>query len=115
VATALPRYFGYGSSVREVYADSYSDAEWDNIIYNEVANSRPVYLSGANASAGHAFVCDGYDGNKRYHINWGWGGASNGYYLLTNLTPGSQGIGGSDSGYNSYRDAIIGIEPVNFA
>ena len=115
VADALRNYFGYGSSVQYISAYNYSDSDWDQTIYNEMANGRAVYLSGANASAGHAFVCDGYDGNRRYHINWGWGGQSNGYYLLTNLTPGSQGIGGSDDGYNSYRDAVIGIEPENYA
>ena len=115
VATALTRYFGYGQSVRYISASDYSDSEWDQTIYNEMAAGRAVYLSGANATAGHAFVCDGYDGNRRYHINWGWGGQSNGYYLLTNLAPGSQGIGGSDDGYNSYRDAVVGIEPVNYA
>ena len=32
---------------------------------------------------GHAFVVDGYDSNNNVHINWGWGGGSNGYYSLS--------------------------------
>ncbi len=114
VADAMKAYFGYGASVQYVQQSNYTNTQWDNLLYNELANDRPFYISGANSEAGHAFVCDGYDGKGYYHINWGWGGSSDGYYLLTNLTPGSQGIGGSSDGYNSYVDAIIGIEPENF-
>ena len=115
VAEALRNYFGYGNSVRYVSATNYSDSDWDALIYDEIARGCPVYLSGANDEAGHAFVTDGYDGSRHYHINWGWGGSNNGYYLLTALNPGDeQGIGGSSGGYNAYRDAIVGIEPENY-
>ena len=113
VDDALRNYFGFGSSVRYV-SNASSDEEWDAIIYAEIAEGRPIYISGANSEAGHAFVCDGYDGNRLYHINWGWGGLSDGYYYLSNLTPGQQGIGGSGDGYNGYREIIIGIEPENY-
>ena len=114
VAEALKKYFGYGSSVQYTMQSYYSNDAWDELLYNELAQRRAFYLSGANAEVGHAFVCDGYDGDRHYHINWGWGGQSDGYFLLTNLTPGSQGIGGSDDGYNNGVEAIIGIEPENF-
>ncbi len=116
VATALRNYFGYGSSVRDVLEATFSNDDWDALLYGELAAGRPFYLSGANSEVGHAFLCDGYDGNRYYHINWGWGGSSDGYYLLSNLAPNSQGIGGSTSsdGYNSGVEAIIGIEPENF-
>ena len=116
VYNALRNYFGFGSSVRYVsYNDVQSDDQWDELVYNELAQGRPLYISGSNSEAGHAFVCDGYDGSRRFHINWGWGGTSDGYYYLTNLTPGQQGIGGSSDGYNAYREIIIGIEPENYA
>lgn len=114
VANALKNYFGYGESVRYVSRWSYTNAEWDALIYNELMNDRPVYMSGANSGGGHAFVCDGYDGRRNYHINWGWGGSSDGYYLLSKLTPGQQGIGGTNDGYNSGQDVVIGIEPEHF-
>lgn len=113
VYNSLRNYFGFGNSVRYV-SDASSDDEWDQLIYDELAEGRPVYISGANSEGGHAFVCDGYDGNRLYHINWGWGGLSDGYYYLSNLTPGQQGIGGSGDGYNGWREIIIGIEPENY-
>lgn len=115
VVDALKKYFGYGESVRYVYQAAYSNTDWDALLYAELANGNPFYLSGYNSQGGHAFVCDGYDGNHRFHINWGWGGSSDGYYLLNKLTPGSQGIGGTTDGYSNGEAAIIGIEPENYS
>ena len=35
-----------------------------------------------SCSINHAFVIDGRDSEGRYHINFGWNGADNGYYAL---------------------------------
>ncbi len=116
VYNALRNYFGFGNSVRYVSYQNYTtDEQWDEVCYQELAEGRPFYISGANADVGHAFVCDGYDGARRYHINWGWGGQSDGHYYLSDLNPGQQGIGGSNDGYNQYRECIMGIEPENYA
>ena len=114
VYTALKDYFGYGESVRYYSNSETTDVQWDQIVYSDIAAGRPIYISGSNSSGGHAFCADGYDGNRHFHINWGWGGTSDGWYLLTNLTPGQQGIGGSSDGYNNYRNVITGIEPENY-
>ena len=112
---AFINYFGYGSSVRFVtYQDVTTDDGWDAVAYGEISAGRPFYVSGSNGSGGHAFVCDGYE-SQRYHINWGWGGKSDGYYYFSNLTPGDgQGTGGSDSGYNGGKQIVIGLEPENY-
>jgi len=116
VAEAMNNYFGYGGNARFVdQSNNYNETTWDALIYNELAAGRVVYLSGYNQdySSGHAFVCDGYDGNHCFHINWGWGGSSNDYFLLTALNPSQQGIGGSEdgSGFTYGQAAIIGCEP----
>lgn len=112
VVTAIKNYFGYSA---DAYLWNYTnDTEADAVMYAEMEAGRPVYVSGANATVGHAFVCDGYE-NKRFHINWGWGGQSDGLYYLSNLTPGDgQGIGGSDDGYNSYKNFLIHMEPKDY-
>ena len=110
---ALKDYFGYPNAPQYVYRSSYTTEEWDELIYNELKCGRPV-LYGANTSAagsGHEFICDGYDGHGLYHINWGWGGQSDGYFRLQALRPSDQGTGGS-SGYGGYsleHDAVIGV------
>ncbi len=109
VPDALKKYFGYPSTCRAVNRSDVSEEKFDETVYAELAKGDPVYLSGSNGSGGHAFVCDGYDGNLCYHINWGWGGGSDGYFLLANLKPGSPGIGGSPGGYSDGQTAIVGM------
>ena len=114
VVDACKNYFGYGNSVQYMNQFS-SEDELDRLVYTELAAGRPVYLGGYTGNwEGHAFLTCGYE-NQRYYINWGWGGQSDGFYYLTNLTPGDgQGIGGSDSGYSTGRSIIIGLEPENY-
>ncbi len=81
IFNALIKYFNYSPLTREIYIDDMTDEEWDSLIYNELSNSRPVEYS-IHQESGHAVVCDGYDGNGYYHINFGWSGSSDGYYLL---------------------------------
>ena len=106
-------YFGLSNSASQIYRKTVTSEAWDNIIYDEVSSYRPVVVSGRNASAGHAFLCDGYDGNGLYHINWGWGGTSNGFFHLNRLNPDSQGIGGSNDGYNEDNYILVGLELKN--
>ena len=112
VPVALKAYFNYSNeTVLKNRSDYSSNDAWESLIYNELSNSRPVYYSGRNSSGGHAFVCDGYDGSGYYHINWGWSGTSDGYFLLTALDPNQQGTGGSSSGYNQNQAALINAQP----
>lgn len=111
VVTALKNYFGYDAGTHYVWRSSYSDDAWDELIYNELANGRPVHYSGQGSEGGHAFVCDGYDGGGYYHINWGWGGYCDANFLLSDLTPTGFGIGGSGGGFNADQGAIIGAKP----
>ncbi|MGM9804242.1 MAG: thiol protease/hemagglutinin PrtT [Muribaculaceae bacterium] len=108
---AFINYFDYDKSLTHTYRIFYSPSEWNGLVYNEVANGRPVYYSGRNSSSGHAFVCDGYSSDNFFHINWGWGGLSDGYFKLSALNPSAQGAGGSSSGYNSDQMIIYGFAP----
>ena len=110
-AKALVNYFGYDAGTRYVTRSKYTAEAWDEIIYNELADGRPVYYSGQSPDVGHAFVCDGYDGDGYYHINWGWGGYCDGNFLLDDLTPSGQGTGGGSGGYNRSQGAIVGAKP----
>lgn len=115
IANALKTYFGYDKgAARQARSQFNSQEAWNNMIYSELQNVGPVILNGQSAEGGHCFVCDGYDGNGYYHINWGWGGLSDGYFLLDYLTPGETGTGGGSGkydGYNMQQDAVTGIMP----
>ncbi len=108
---ALIEYFNYDKGITYQSRSWYGLYDWENLIYDNLKTCGPVILGGQSGEGGHEFVCDGYSKDGYFHINWGWGGMSNGYFLLTALDPGSQGIGGSSSGYNFNQDAIVGIRP----
>lgn len=116
VATALKEYFDYNATTQYVSRSFYSYETWRDIIYYELSQNRPVVYGGSAADNGHAFVCDGYqyDGmTDLFHINWGWSGNSDGYFVLSVLNPSQQGAGGSPtaSAYTFGQEAIIGIQP----
>ena len=113
IPNAISTYFGYKRSAHCEYRENYSTQGWNNLVYSELAEGRPVIYSGSKASGGHAFICDGYDGEGMFHINWGWDGMSNGYYLLNVLNPDAQGTGSASEAYGYiYSQYIVaGIEP----
>lgn len=110
-AKSLVRYFDYDKGIRVLRRDCYGYEEWIGMIYNELSAGRPVMYAGTNDEGSHAFVCDGYRSDDYFHINWGWGGLSDGYFLLTALEPSEQGTGGSSAGYNLDQQVIMGIRP----
>lgn len=112
VPKALISYFGYDKDTKFAYRNDYSYQEWVNLMYNELSRG-PVLYSGQSAGGGHAFVCDGYAEDDYFHINWGWGGNSNGYFKLSILSPSSQGIGGSSTndGYGFSQGAMVNVHP----
>lgn len=76
----------------------------------ELDGGNPVFYGGSSDSGGHAFVLDGYTDNGYFHVNWGWIGYCNGYFLLSALNPDGQGAGGSAGGYNNGQDALVGLK-----
>lgn len=102
------KYFGFSKKIKKAYRDNYTTAEeWNELIYNELKESRPVLYSGQTSyNSGHQFICDGYDGNGYFHINWGWGGWTDGYYLLSDLTPSDRESG---NGYNTGQDIVYNL------
>ena len=114
--SALANNFGYDADLmKNLYRFSFTVKEWSTIIDNELLNKRPILYSGSSSSGGHAFVCDGADGNGLYHINWGWNGYQDGYFDITILNPekGGTGSGTAVDGYNRNCQMIIGIQPDN--
>lgn len=112
MAQGLARNFGYDNTLTYAQREWYTLDVWQKMIYDVLATGYPVYYDGANPdnSAGHAFVVDGYQSNGFFHLNWGWGGLSDGYFLLSALDPSAQGTGGSTAGYDRAQGAILGLK-----
>lgn len=112
---ALREIFGYPTA--ENVDQLLYQEDWEAMMYKEIHEGRPMVYSGyrtiESSMLGHAFVLDGYeshaDGNY-FHFNWGWGGSSNGYYLL-NVEGETVNFGANKNPYSMVQDAVIGIEP----
>ena len=106
------KFFEYDQNARLLFKtddlgyENYSNTQWGNLIQTELEAGRPiVYLAYDNyTGAGHAFNVDGYDGNGNYHINWGWNGRGNGYFVLNAFTYG-------DYTFGTGQQMVIGIQP----
>ena len=119
IAVALKNYFGYSETTTHLERCKYTYTNWVKMIYNELKEGRPVLYAGQAVDNGHGFVCDGYqydDENDTdlFHINWGWSGSGDGYFVLSVLNPDQQGTGGSatNSAYTFEQEAIVGIQKV---
>ncbi len=108
----LTSYFNYDPGLEFLTLSKTTPEAFNHMLIEELQASRPVYLQGGPLGYGHAFVCDGYNGQGHFHINWGWEGKSDGYYLITGLTPAQQGTGGgSSSGYSENLKMLRHIMP----
>jgi hypothetical protein len=102
VTYALKQFFGYSKSLYAMEKSKTTPELWNALIKAEIKAGRPVIYTGYSKT-GHDFIVDGCKG-EYFHINWGWGGNSNGYFLLDNLIV-------ADRNYSSSQMAIFGIEP----
>lgn len=108
---ALSRYFDYKSSIQSAYREDYNSVSWKNLIRAELRAGRPIIYGSRDVDlGGHAFVCDGFDGDF-FHFNWGWSGDYNGFYRISALSPGiNDGIEPLYS-FDNDHSLVIGIEP----
>lgn len=90
VPEPMTEYFSYSPDAEYVSRGGDCDGwksrdEWENLMRNEIEESRPFYYEayyveqggwgGQENWYGHAFVCDGYDeATNSFHFNWGWSG-----------------------------------------
>ncbi len=58
-------------------------------ISDNIIEALPVHLAVVNPdwTMGHNVVIDGYNTDEFYHLNFGWGGSYNGWYLLPDEVP----------------------------
>lgn len=81
VPGAMASYFDYNYCVQK-QRNSYSLANWINLLKAEFDLGRPVYYSGHSDEGGHAFVADGYDEEDFISFNFGWSGSDDNFYAV---------------------------------
>ena len=109
VPAAMANYFGYNPGISyKKRSEVASQEEFDRIVAEEIKAGRPVLYCGQDVTAGHAFVVDGYDSlNGFIHVNWGWGGLSNDWFVTTALNP----RGSQSHSFNNLTTIVYNIKP----
>ncbi len=105
---ALRTYFKYHNGAK-VITRTGTVNDWVQTLVEELKTGRPIIYGGdaSDGEMGHAFNIDGVIDSKYFHLNWGWTGYYNGYFAITDLTPG-----GFD--FTKDQDAVIQIRPIKY-
>ncbi|HTA62314.1 MAG TPA: C10 family peptidase [Bacteroidia bacterium] len=103
-------YFKYDpTTIKGLQRTPYNDSAWTAILKTDLNIGRPIQYAGDDpvANDGHTWVCDGYDINDFFHMNWGWGGYDNGYFYINNLQTTNGSFNPSIN-----HEVIVGIVPM---
>lgn len=101
VVPALVNQFGMNPKIGFTNSSYYTNEQWLDLIKSNIGNGVPVFYAGDpdeffQVPGSHAFVLDGYNSDDFIHINWGWGGVFDGWFIL---------------GTSYEYDAIVNIHP----
>jgi len=110
---SLINYFNYSSTASYKLKSNYTNSSWESLLLSSLKYKKPILYAGQGTGA-HAFVLDGYTKMQTecctyyavFHVNWGWGGTDNGYFYLSDLTPGY-------FNFNYVQRAVVDIKPPN--
>lgn len=109
MVTAYVDYFKYDPSCEIITRDQgFTDETWKSALMQQIDMNRPMCYVGYGDAGGHAWNCDGYQGepgNELFHMNWGWGGSSNGYFSLSDVSASPS------MSFNDWQQVIINIFP----
>ena len=92
-------YFNYCDAIVQLRRDDFETETWKAMVREQFDMGWPMYYGGCDNGGCHAFVCDGYDDNDMFHFNLGWGGSSDGWYLI------------DDAPYTNPADAMFNFVP----
>ena len=104
---ALYTNFSYSPASHIVVRNGNSDEFWKGMLRRELEANRPVFYAGYTSEwAGHAFILDGVDANDYFHVNWGWGGVYDGFFLIDGLMLGEEYL------FDTQHWVVLGMHPL---
>ena len=104
---AMHQYFDYSEANVQRSRNDFETETWKRMVREQFDMGWPMYYGGCQDGGCHAFVCDGYDDHDMYHFNLGWGGGSDGWYLIDEAPYTSP----ADAMFNFVPSAIYDITP----
>lgn len=82
IPSVMHQYFSYTEHNVKRNRNDYDLETWKDMVKEQFDMGWPMYYGGCDGGGCHAFNCDGYDDYDLFHFNLGWGGSSNGWYII---------------------------------
>ena len=82
IPSVMHTYFNYSEANIQLRRNDYGLEEWKTMVREQFDMGWPMYYGGCDDGGCHAFICDGYDDFDMFHFNLGWGGGSDGWYII---------------------------------
>ena len=82
IPDVMHEYFDYSEANVQLRRNDFELETWKNMVREQFDMGWPMYYGGCQDGGCHAFVCDGYDDKDMFHFNLGWGGGSDGWYII---------------------------------
>lgn len=101
---SLVSFFNYSDNHGTTRKQEQDNKLWISALKREIDGGKPILVSAYTDTIGHAFIIDGYSDELYFHYNWGWRGASDGYFITRNLHDKTQI-------YNDAQEAFLNICP----
>ena len=95
---AMHQYYNYSEANIQLRRNDFETEVWKTMVREQFDMGWPMYYGGCDDGC-HAFICDGYDDNDLFHFNLGWGGSSDGWYII------------DDAPYTNPADAMFNFVP----
>lgn len=95
---AMHNYFNFSDACIQLRRNDFETETWKDMVREQFDMGWPMYYGGCDDGC-HAFICDGYDDYDMFHFNLGWGGSSDGWYLI------------DDAPYTNPADAMFNFVP----
>ena len=95
---AMNTYFHFSNANIQLRRNDFETETWKDMVREQFDMGWPMYYGGCDDGC-HAFICDGYDDYDMFHFNLGWGGSSDGWYLI------------DDAPYTNPADAMFNFVP----
>ena len=104
---SLYQNFGYSHASTITTRNTFNTDSWLSKLRRDIEAGNPIFYAGYTAEwAGHAFVLDGVDANDYFHVNWGWGGVYDGFFMIDSLTLGDEYL------FDTQHWAVFGMRPL---
>lgn len=81
IPAAMHQYYNYSEANVQYRRNDFETEVWKTMVREQFDMGWPMYYGGCDDGC-HAFICDGYDDKDMFHFNLGWGGGSDGWYLI---------------------------------